>query len=128
MTDVGKEGNFLDLIPERNCRWEKTGDGRVYLLVPRFKNRWLKKIALKLGKSELVKIYFDNIGSTAWELIDGTKTVEQIGKLMEVEKDNASGKEETETKNRAVDRAYARLTEFVRILYRNRFVRFKNYS
>jgi hypothetical protein len=119
MTKIDKKGNFLDLVPERNCQWNKTGDGRVYLFVPRFKNRWMKKIALKFGKSEFVKIHFDDRGSAVWELIDGSHTVEQIGKLMEKEK----AKETDET----MDRVFGRLTEFLTILSRNRFIRFKNY-
>lgn len=120
MTKIDKKGNFLDLVPERNCQWDKTGDGRVYLLVPRFKNRWMKKIALKLGKSETVKIHFDDRGTAAWELIDGSHTVEQIGQLI-WEKNPNDDKEET------MDRVYARLTEFLTILSRNRFIQFKNY-
>ncbi len=119
MTKIDKKGNFLDLVPDRNCQWDKTGDGRVYLLVPRFKNKWMKKIGLKLGKSETVKIHFDHRGTAVWELIDGIHTVEQIGKRMEKEKTN--GTDET------MDQVYGRLTEFLTILARNRFIRFKNY-
>jgi hypothetical protein len=122
MTKIDKKGNFLDLVPERNCRWDKTGDGRVCLLVPRFKNRWMKKIALKLGKSETVKIHFDDRGTAVWDLIDGSRTVEQIGQLIG-EKKAGDDKDETET----MDRVYARLTEFLSILSRNRFIQFKNY-
>ncbi len=117
MTKIDKKGNFLDLVPERNCQWDKTGDGRVYLLVPRFKNRWMKKIALKLGKSETVKIHFDDRGTAVWDLIDGSHTVEQIGKLMEKDKN----------KDETMDKVYGRLTEFLTILSRNRFIQFKNY-
>lgn len=110
-----KQDNFLDLIPEKNCRWEQAEKGNVNLLVPRFKNRWMKKIALRLGKSELVKINFDEIGSRTWLLIDGNRKVEEIGKHLE---------EELKEK---VQPVYQRLSEFLSILARNKFIYFKNF-
>lgn len=110
-----KKGNLLELIPERNCRWEKTQEGKIHLLVPRFKNPFFKKIALKLGKSEWVKISFDEIGSRSWDLMDGKKNVSQIGELLEKEM------------GEKVKPVYQRLTEFVVILSRNKFIIFKNY-
>jgi hypothetical protein len=110
-----KEGNFLNLIPEINCRWESDQEGKVYLLVPRFKNYWMKKIALKLGKSELVKIFLDEIGTRSWQLIDGRRTVREIGEYME------------ENMGDTVKPVYERLIEFMSILFRNKFILFKNY-
>lgn len=107
------KGNFLDLVPEKNCRWDKAEDGRSYLLVPRFKNRWMKKIAMKMGRSELVKIYFDPMGTGVWNLIDGEISVAEIGKRMEHEK----GEE--------IEQVYDRLTSFISILARNKFVNLK---
>ncbi len=109
-----KEDNFLDLIPERDCNWGTADDGRIYLQVPRFRNRWMKKISRRLGKSEVVKVYFDEIGSRAWSLIDGTSSIAQIGEKME---------EEMKEK---VEPVYQRLSEFFSILARNKFIRFKN--
>jgi hypothetical protein len=113
MTKIDMKGNFLELVPERNRRWEKTGDGRIYLLVPRFTNRLMKKIALGFGKSELVKVNLDDKGTVVWMLIDGKKNVKQIGDLME--------KQEGETR----PQVYERLSEFLSILARNRFIRLK---
>lgn len=109
--------NFLDLIPDKNCQWDKAGDGRLYLLVPRFRNRWMKKIALSLGKSEFVKVKFDNTGTKVWSLIDGKTTVEQIGKIMEKESEESQDTQQV----------YNRLTDFLTILSRNKFISFKNY-
>lgn len=110
-----EEKNLLELIPEKNCRWEKNQEGKIFLLVPRFKNRFFKNIALRLGRSEWVKIFFDEIGSKSWDLIDGKRSVEQIGKLLEKEMGDR------------VKPVYQRLTEFVVILSRNKFIVFKNY-
>jgi len=110
-----REGNLLNLIPERNCRWEKNQEGKSYLLVPRFKNRFFKQIALRLGRSEWVKIFFDEIGTRSWDLVDGKRSVEQIGELLEKEM------------GEKVKPVYQRLSEFMVILSRNKFIIFKNY-
>lgn len=115
MAKINKKVNFLDLIPERNCQWEETGEGKIDLKVPRFKNPLMKKIALKLGRSEYITIHLDDLGSKVWDRIDGSHTVEQIGKLMEKENEEFT------------HQLYERLTQFLSSLSRHRFIRFKNY-
>jgi hypothetical protein len=109
-----KRVNYLGLIPERNCRWETTAEGKTCLLVPRFKKPFMKKIAAKLGKSETIRLSLDLTGTKVWALIDGTSTVEQIGKSMQ--------KEEHEP----IQQLYERLTEFFTRLWQNKFITFKN--
>ena len=113
MAKLENKGNFLELIPDKNCQWETTGEGKTFLVVPRFKNPWMKKIALRLGKSELVRVYFDDNGAKVWNLVDGSKSVVEIGKLMEREKDETQ------------QQVYDRLTEFLSILARNKFISLK---
>ena len=114
--DKKEKVNFLDLIPERNCKWEKTGNGGIDLLVPRFKNRLMKKLALKLGRSEFITIHLDALGSEVWDRIDGSHTVEQIGKLVEREDEGFT------------HQLYERLTQFLSSLSRHKFIHFKNYQ
>ena len=109
-----KKVNYLGLIPQRNCRWETTAAGKTCLLVPRFKNPFMKKIALKLGKSETLRLSLDLTGTKVWALIDGTSTVEQIGESMQ--------KNEQEP----IQQLYERLTEFLTRLLQNKFITFKN--
>jgi hypothetical protein len=116
MAKKDKKANFLDLIPERNCQWEETSDGRIDLKVPRFKNPFMKKIALKLGRTEFITIHLDDLGSKVWDRIDGSHTVEQIGQLMEKENDEFT------------HQLYERLTHFLSSLSRHRFIHFKNYQ
>ena len=35
MAKIDKNVNLLDLIPERNCQWEETPEGKIDLKVPR---------------------------------------------------------------------------------------------
>lgn len=110
-----KDRNLLELIPKRQCEWESVPEGKISLVVPRFKNRLFKKIALKLGKSEFVRIHLDKMGSNVWSLVDGIRSVEEIGKIIPKEKDETD------------QGLYDRLSEFIVILARNRFIQFKNY-
>ena len=110
-----KEINFLDLIPVKNCQWDKSGDGTFYLQIPRFKNRWMRKFAMGLGRSEFQKITLDAIGSKVWSLIDGSITVEEIGRQMEQEN------------GEPLPQVYQRLTKFLAILSRNKLISYKNY-
>lgn len=109
-----QSGNFLDLIPAYNNNWDTAEDGRIYLLVPRWKNKLMKKIMLRFGRSEFVKVYFDQTGTKVWAKIDGKRTIGQIGADMELEKD------ETE------EQKYNRLGQFFGILARNKFVGLKD--
>ncbi len=108
-----KSDNLLDMIPEIQCKWVNDKNRTVSLVVPRFKNRFMKKIAVKLGKSEEVKIHLDEKGSNTWRLIDGYKTVEAIGKNLDQEE------------NESIEQFYQQLCEFLLILAKNRFIRFK---
>lgn len=106
--------NFLDLIPVKNCRWETGMDGNVILIVPRLKNRWLRALAVKLGKSEYIKVHYDLVGSKTWHLIDGYRSVAQIGDQLEKEL------------GEKVQPKYERLSEFIVVLFKNKFITFKN--
>ena len=76
----------------------------------------MKKIALKLGRSELITIHLDALGSEVWDRIDGSHTVEQIGKLVEKEDEGVNHK------------LYERLAQFLSSLSTHQFIRFKNYQ
>jgi hypothetical protein len=118
MKKIDKNGNFLELVPEKRCKWEKSVEGKVRLLVPRFKNRWMRAFALKMGRSEFFTVSLDEIGSRVWEAIDGTLTVGQIGEIMEKEGEAA--------KDGPMVQVYERLTQYMSMLLRHRFIEFKD--
>jgi hypothetical protein len=106
--------NLLELIPQKNCRWETGMDGNVCLVVPRLKNRILRSLAVKLGKSEYIKVHYDLVGSKTWHLIDGYRSVAEIGDQLEKELGDQ------------VQPKYERLSEFIAVLFKNKFITFKN--
>lgn len=110
MSKTKNNVNFLDLIPVRKCNWDKTEDGRIFLLAPRFKNRWVRKFVLKMGKSEFVRLYLDNNGARVWNLIDGKRTVGDISNLLQ------------EQAGEKLEQAEQRVACFMGMLIRNDFV------
>jgi hypothetical protein len=109
-----KDRNVLDLIPEKNCSWEEEADKTVTLLRPRFKTAFLRKVAMRFGRSEHFRIHLDEKGTGVWKWIDGERTVEEIGGKLEREKNETS------------QQAYERLAKFLLILQRNSFIRWKD--
>jgi len=112
INDVQK--NLLDMVPVRTCDWGTDKDGIAYLLVPRFRNRFMKWIANRLGKSEFVKVFFDEKGSPVWKLADGSLSIMEIGKKITKDPDETD------------QQMYERLAEFFVILRKNRFVELKD--
>lgn len=108
-----KERNLLDLVPERNCKWEETEPRKITLLRPRYKNPVLRYFVVKFQRSEDFRIHLDDVGSRVWGLIDGLRTIEEIGRHID--------KDEKE----ALQQAYERLAQFFLILKQNKFIRWK---
>jgi hypothetical protein len=73
-----KSVNSLDLIPIRLVEHEMDEQGKVKLLIPRFKNEILRQIFTGKRISSEFKISLDETGSQLWMLIDNEKTIEKI--------------------------------------------------
>lgn len=106
-----KKANYLELHPVRKVNFEKDEDGKVRLLIPRFKNK-LAKMLFK-NKSEFIKIVLDEIGSEAWLNSSGNKNVEAIAQILETKF------------GENVKPADERLTRFYTALYNQKFISFK---
>lgn len=108
--------NFLDMIPVRNVK-EYTNEGeKITLHIPKFKSEWMSKWFIPANRSKYFSIHLDEMGSKVWNLIDGeTNTGDLCNRLSEglPEEDNAGTPVEL------------RVTEFLRQLYKNRFIVFK---
>ena len=70
--------NLLELKPLRIIAWEKTGDGRIMLIYPKFQNRFLQKYLLPLLAKPNFRIRLDDYGSFIWQRCDGQTDVAQI--------------------------------------------------
>ena len=105
------------MIPVRNVK-EFTREGDRYtLLIPKFKNLWMQKWLIPPRRSKHFRIHLDVTGSKVWDLIDGERDTAAICNSMH----NASPDMTPESS----DRMDLRVTEYLRRLYKNRFILFK---
>ena len=109
-TDV----NLLDLVPRRIVEHEIDEAHLVTVLMPRFKNRFMKRLFEPRHKSPFIKINLDEIGSEVWLLCDGARTIGEISALMR------------EKFNERIEPCNDRLAVFFRQLEQAHFVSYTN--
>lgn len=99
---------YLKLIPKRNEEIElRKIDGKYYLLIPMTSK--LDFLARKLH-GDYRRLELDEIGVFVWELCDGTRTIEEIGKKMK------------EKFGENVEPLYERLVTFILELYKRNLI------
>jgi hypothetical protein len=104
--------NFLELIPVRMRLHEVNADGKVSLIVPKFKNEKFARWFVPRRKSINFKIHLDEVGSSVWMEIDGRKTVGEICDLLDEKyKDRLSA-------------ANKNTMKFLSLLYNQRYISF----
>jgi hypothetical protein len=108
--------NFLDMIPVRNVR-DFTREGeKITLLIPKFKSKRFSNWFIPANRSKFFSIHLDEMGSKVWNLIDGeTNTGDICNRLHQ----SGSGTGNPDTPDEL------RVTEFLRQLFKNRFIIFK---
>jgi hypothetical protein len=109
-----KKDNFLDYVPVLNCPWDKDGNGRVYLIKEKTRNKLLKKIIGWVGRSQEFHIHLDEPGSAAWLAVDGRRSILDISVLLR----QGSGD--------GLAQAEPRLAKFFAMLARDKFIVFKS--
>jgi hypothetical protein len=102
------------MIPVRNVSEFSHEGVKITLHVPKFKSWWMQKWLIPRRRSTHFRIHLDETGSRVWELIDGVRDTRSIcGQLEEMNAGQAS------------ENLELRITEFLRQLYKNRFILFK---
>ncbi len=107
--------NYLDIIPQRNPEigWETDENGIVTL--SRNNKGIANRIAqILLRKPKISYIHLDETGSFVWPLIDGEKSIFELGKSV---KEHFGDKAEP---------LYERLSKYFSVLASYGFVTFKN--
>lgn len=107
-----KQANLLDLIPMRVNEHTLDTDGKVVVLVPKFKNPFWSKMFIPHSKSKNINVRLDSIGTVVWLSIDGVRTVSQIY-------DEIAGASVDE-----IDELESRIHQFILKLYHQRFITF----
>ena len=108
----GQTNNYLELKPLRNEKYSWSVDNEQVTLEIENKGVWNTLFQKLLKKPRISFVHLDEIGSFVWPLLDGNKTVLEIGKSVE---------------ERFGDKAkplYERLVEYFRILESYHFIYF----
>lgn len=111
-----KKANYLELTPMRQMEYDVLETGRVDILMPRFKHPVLKRALQPHRKQEIIPIHLDEIGSAIWMDIDGFVKVHEIcSQVQSSHEEKLQPPEETEK----------RVTEFLSMLYQQRYITFR---
>lgn len=108
--------NYLSLIPVRMVKEFTETDGRITLLIPKFKNLFFQKFFIPKRKSPHFRIHLDELGSKVWQQIDGKQNVELICSKLPKSINSESPPD---------DQLENRVTKFLTELYKSRFVTFE---
>ena len=112
---VLKQINSLDLTPVRQMEFEINENGKVNLLMPRFKHPVLKRALQPRKKEEYIRIHLDDLGSAIWLQIDGKMNVHELcTHLQSIHPEKLNPPEETEE----------RVVKFLALLYQERYLTF----
>jgi hypothetical protein len=104
------------MIPVRNIQACNQDDHTVTLVIPKFKNTWMQKWLIPEKRSKYIRIHLDITGSKVWNLIDGVRNTYEICNLLTTEMTEQA---------HSGNLTDIQITEFLRQLFRNRFITFK---
>lgn len=76
--------NLLYLRPRRTREWEEV-DGRVVVLMPKFRHPLLVRWLLPFLRSQNFRIKLDGLGSAVWKQCDGETSVASIAERVRAE-------------------------------------------
>jgi hypothetical protein len=111
-----KKANYLELTPVRVLDHEIREDGKINIMLPRFKNKIAKRMLKPPKKSDHIPIKLDDVGSAIWLMIDGKLRVMEICEQMQsLYPEKMQPVEETEM----------RVTQFLSLLYQQRYISFR---
>ena len=74
--------NLLDLTPARTREWVEQ-EGRVVVLMPKFRHRWVAPWLQPMLRRPHVRVKLDDLGSAVWKLCDGTTTVARMAEVIQ---------------------------------------------
>ena len=78
-----KKTNYLDKIPIRNAKISWTTENNIVTLEIENKGIFNRVFQLLLKKPKVSYIHLDEMGSFIWTLIDGEKSIFELGKQVE---------------------------------------------
>ena len=73
--------NLLELMPIRKAGWSEKA-GRVVVEVPTPRRPWRAPLAWLSSKTSSKRVRLDEVGSLAWTLLDGRRTVGSVAGVL----------------------------------------------
>lgn len=96
--------------------FEIQDNGKVDILLPRFKHPVLKRALQPPRKQEFIRIHLDEVGSAIWLEVDGSIRVNELcSRLQLAHPEKLQPREET----------VKRVTDFLSMLYQQRYITFR---
>ncbi len=106
--------DLLDLVPERAAAEAGRYESKARFEFPRFKSGPGRIFGSLLRASETIKINLDEVGTAAWDLMDGRRSVRRIAEVVA----DRFGDEAQPVEQR--------LTALFQIMHRNGLIRFRH--
>ncbi len=100
-----------DTVPVKTAQGASEEGSAVVLLMPRYPTFAGRLVGKLLHRSTHIRVKLDDLGSAVWRLIDGTRSIQQIGEEIQ------------SSFGAAAEPVPPRLVEFLNILIRNKFIR-----
>ena len=108
-----KKTNYLDKIPIRNAKISWTTENDIVILAVENTGIFNRAFQLLLKKPKISYIHLDKMGSFIWTLLDGEKSIFELGKLVE------------EKFGEEANPLYERLVKYFEILNSSKFICWK---
>jgi hypothetical protein len=96
--------------------YETREDGKVDILMPRFKHPVWKRAFQPHWKQETIRIHLDEVGSAIWLQVDGTINVNELCNRVQAS--------HAEKLHPPVE-SEKRITQFLSLLYQQRYITFR---
>ena len=107
------EKNLLTMVPERIAVETDRIDGCARIEFPRFRSAPGRLFGRIFQASEKIKLTLDDKSTVVWDLVDGRRTVEQIGRELQ------------RRYGRDLDPLYHRLGQLLAVMEKNRLIRYR---
>jgi hypothetical protein len=111
-----RKANYLELTPIRMHEHSTGEDGRVTLIVPKFRNPLFSRWLIPSNRSKAFNIHLDELGSATWLEIDNNSRVRDICDRLIMKY------------GEKVQPVEQRVTKFLTLLYDQRYISFKEIS
>jgi uncharacterized protein YuzE len=108
-----RHANYLEMTPVRMHDHTIGDNGRVTLIVPKFKNPIFRQWLIPPRRSKDFHIHLDDLGSATWLEIDGNRKVKGICEIL------------TAKYGDKIEPVEVRVTKFLTFLYDQRYITFR---